>query len=565
MFFLAVTLALLGTAGSRRLAVRYGVFDRPDQRKVHRAPVPYLGGLGIYAAFLVYGIICWLFLSPIYERGEFPDWFPSLMAAGALVVGAGVYDDIKGVSAWVKFPIQTLALLILYFTTDLRISTIAHPFGGWIEFGPLTIVATLGWGLLLINAINLIDGLDGLAAGVVAISCLFLFTIDLIQISYFHALLPLGLAGVCAGFLRFNFAPARIFMGDAGSMFLGLILAVFSMDQRVKGTTMVTLIFPLLVLGIPIIDTGMAFLRRLSQGKHPFQGDARHIHHRFLAMGLNDRQVVLLIYFFCIVFGLFALVMIKLTPAYRLATLTLLLMLISFVILAMKYLEARFLDALAEVNAYKEWVDYYLKNGDKPPAAVRAAGEEEGPAPPAGVDRREYDSPAISRRLVDKLIRAEEQRAENVLLLASQACEERLKRILDRGGHSVIVATSASEAQEVMAGGKAGVAIVEDSELGKDASSFVANSRLTNPKSTILVLAGSSDDEKTLELLRLGAYSILPACATDEALKILINNSLEARFLSRRLDFLAILFWIFAFTVPVWIVIGRFIALGKFY
>jgi hypothetical protein len=331
----------------------------------------------------------------------------------------------------------------------------------------------------------------------------------------------------------------------------------------------VTLLFPVLVLGIPILDTGMAFLRRLSQGKHPFQGDARHIHHRFLAIGLSDRQAVLVIYFFCLAFGLFALVISRLTPPYRLLTLGLLVLLISFVLLAMRYLEEQLTAALESVKAYKEWVGY---NGNQARAGA-GAGRGTGPAAPphrpgpdpALEEKKKYDPPALSFNLLDKLTRAEEQRTERVLILASEYWREVMGALLKNLGHDPLLADSIESVSEGLQRGQVGSVIVEESRYGREISDVVVRTRLLSPEVTILVLADSAESPAALGLLRLGAFAILPSCASPEALEVMVRNALESRYLARRLKLLKILFWIFILSIPVWVVIGRFIALGALF
>jgi len=563
LFAAAFLLSIGFTYLARRVAVRLKIFDQPDKRKIHKRPVPYLGGVGMFLAFAVYGLgRCLLFPESC------PAWLPVGLLCSVILVAAGVYDDIKGLSAWIKFPIQIFAALIFCLFTDVSIPAIGHPFGRIIEFGPLTVPVTILWTVLLINAINLIDGLDGLAAGVVCISSFFLFLMQVVNGEPSSGLLALGLSGVCFGFLRYNFPPARIFMGDAGSMFLGFILAVLSMTQTMKGTAVVTLLFPLLVLGIPILDTAMAFLRRLSQGKHPFQGDARHIHHRFLAIGLTDKQTVLVIYFFSLAFGMFALVISRLTQSYRLLTLGLLALLISFVLLAMRYLEEQLAAALQAVNAYKEWIGYH---GNNAAGAGGAAREVPVPLPgraepaPALEDKKKYDPPALTFNLLDKLTRAEEQRTERVLVLASEYWREVMGSLLKNLGHEPVLADSMESVSEAIVRGELGAVIVEESKYGKEISDVVVRTKILSPEVTILVLADSAESPAALGLLRLGAYTILPSCASPEALEVMVHNTLESRYLSRRLKLLKILFWILIFSIPIWVVIGRFIALGALY
>jgi len=222
-------------------------------------------------------------------------------------VALGIYDDKKGAKAPVKFAVQIIAALVL-LAFGYDIEKVTNPLGGQILVGWWGIPILVLWIVLLTNAINLIDGLDGLACGVAAIAGSILFFAAFSE-GAFVPILAVALSGACLGFLRYNFYPARIFLGDTGSLFLGFVLAAISIQGSFKTTAGMALALPLVVLLVPLADTVVAFFRRLFSGRHPFAADQRHVHHRLLAMGYSQAQAVFLIYALQINLGIIALVL----------------------------------------------------------------------------------------------------------------------------------------------------------------------------------------------------------------------------------------------------------------
>ena len=198
-------------------------------------------------------------------------------------------------------------MIVMFF--GVQITFISNPFNGIFALGAIGIPLTLFWIVGVTNAINLIDGLDGLAAGVTAISAVALFFVALRTHQVGASLLMLALAGAALGFLRYNFFPAKIFLGDSGSLFLGFILASSSVVGVFKTTLVVALVIPVLILGVPIFDTLFAIGRRLKEKKHPFEADDKHIHHMFLRAGFTQREAVLAIYIACFLLSFSALAM----------------------------------------------------------------------------------------------------------------------------------------------------------------------------------------------------------------------------------------------------------------
>lgn len=289
--------SILLTPLVKKLAYRVGAVDRPNYRKVHAKIMPRLGGLAIFLAFLI-GVL-------IY-RPENEAIIPIIIASFVIIL-TGVLDDMLEISAKAKFLGQTIAAAIVIFFGDIQISTINLPFDGVLDFGYLSIPLTLIWIVGITNAINLIDGLDGLAAGVSTTALLTLAAMAFIMNDSFVVMMALILAFSAMGFLFYNFHPAKIFMGDTGALFLGFIISVLAL-LGFKNVTFVSLVIPIIMLGVPISDTFFAIVRRLLNKQPPFQPDKSHLHHRLLKIGFTHRQTVLIIYGIAAMFGLAAII-----------------------------------------------------------------------------------------------------------------------------------------------------------------------------------------------------------------------------------------------------------------
>ena len=268
--------------------------------------VPLLGGISIFIAFAVSISLAFL-LSRRRLLGGYDTHFLGLVLGSAAILSLGVYDDIKGVKAPVKLLVQMGAAVIL-IVCGYNMEVITNPFGGQIQIGIWGIPLTILWIVGLTNAINLLDGLDGLACGVSGIAGLILFFSSL-NGPPFMPIIAIGLVGACLGFLRYNFYPARIFLGDTGSLLLGFILAAISIQSSFKTTTGIALVLPLIALLLPIADTMITFFRRIIHKQHPFRGDRLHLHHRLMALGYSQKQVVGMLYLLTINLGMIALVM----------------------------------------------------------------------------------------------------------------------------------------------------------------------------------------------------------------------------------------------------------------
>lgn len=302
MYILALIIALLAsfllTPYVKQLAFRIGAVDKPDARKVHTRIMPRLGGVAIYLAFLL-AVVCSL---PVTRD------VLGILLGGTWIVFVGILDDKYSLPAKIKLLGQILAACILA-SFDVRIEWLNNPFGGYFYLEYFSIPFTIFWVISFINVVNLIDGLDGLAAGVSGIASITVLLVAVHQGFFPVATLTAALAGGIIGFIHYNFNPATIFMGDTGSMFIGYMLAAISVFGAVKSAATIALIVPAIALGLPIMDTAFAILRRYSNGKPIFQPDKGHLHHRLLAMGLTQKQAVLLMYAISIVLCLAAFVL----------------------------------------------------------------------------------------------------------------------------------------------------------------------------------------------------------------------------------------------------------------
>jgi len=285
------------------LARRTGAMDAPNARKVHKKPIPRIGGLGIYASFMA----AIIFVAIKFGLDdEMLKETVGLVVSGSLIVMLGLADDYKNLPAKVKLAGQICAAAVLVMFFDVRIDFVTDPFGDYLYLDSLAIPATMFWLVGLTNTVNLIDGLDGLAAGVASIASFTIMLIALEQNFILVAVLTAALAGAAVGFLKYNFNPAQIFMGDTGSMFLGFMLAGISVTGAVKSVATIALIVPIFALGLPILDTTFAIVRRVRGGVPIFKPDKGHLHHRLLSVGFTQRQAVLLMYVISALFGLSA-------------------------------------------------------------------------------------------------------------------------------------------------------------------------------------------------------------------------------------------------------------------
>lgn len=296
----------LATPVMRWIAVNTALFDMPDVRKVHATPTPLLGGGALYGGFVI-GVgttLIWNGQARTLLHGMWP-W---LLVACTIVIIAGLWDDVRHWSAWWKLGWQVAVAALLWWR-GIRMEVITNPLHGTAFTLPpwVSCLVTVLWIVSLINAINLIDGLDGLAVGTSTIVALFLLSIACRLGNVKSAYLLAGVVGTCVGFLPYNWPPAKIFMGDAGSQLLGLLLAVAPLVEfQYKAATTVALLIPLTTLAIPISDVALSIVRRLQGHRSIFRADKQHLHHRLLELGLSPRQVVVLLYLVTAYLGIIA-------------------------------------------------------------------------------------------------------------------------------------------------------------------------------------------------------------------------------------------------------------------
>ncbi|AYD39194.1 undecaprenyl/decaprenyl-phosphate alpha-N-acetylglucosaminyl 1-phosphate transferase [Clostridium fermenticellae] len=298
----AVVFSALFTPIVKRIAISINVIDVPkDDRRVHKKPIPLLGGLAIYFSFI---------FTIILKAGALTSQEKGIIIGATIIVIGGFLDDKFDLKPWQKllFQLGASIALILYGVMIFRITNPIANSNLYINVKVFSIPLTIIWVVGITNALNLIDGLDGLAAGVAFISCITILIIALLNSRIEASVLTSILAGSILGFLPYNFNPASIFMGDTGAQLLGFLLAAISIEGAVKSAAAFAIAVPILALGIPIYDTLFAVIRRKINGKPIMQADKGHLHHRLLAMGLSQKQVVMIMYFISAVLGTFAVI-----------------------------------------------------------------------------------------------------------------------------------------------------------------------------------------------------------------------------------------------------------------
>lgn len=306
---LACVVTFFATPLARWLAFRLGAVDQPGGRKVHQQPMARFGGLAVFLGFCApWGGLYLLGNRVAVTFQDYERLFGALLAGALAMLCLGLIDDLKDVRASRKFLVQLAVAVGLYYG-GYRIVTLSNPFGAPFELGWLALPVSVLWIVGLTNAINLLDGIDGLATGITACIALALALINIIAGNILVALLTLSLAGACLGFLPYNFSPARIFLGDSGSLFIGLVLACIGMVSLFKAATVTFIAVPLILFALPLYDTASVMLGRALRGAPIFGADKTHVHHRLLAVGLSHRQAAMLLYALCLALGGLAVVL----------------------------------------------------------------------------------------------------------------------------------------------------------------------------------------------------------------------------------------------------------------
>ena len=293
IFASALALAIGGTPIARKLAPRLGVMDQPSARKIHTRPMPRLGGAAIYLAFILALLI--------FEDRHYISQLVGILTGATLISFCGIWDDRWGLRPLLKLGVgQPLAALIL-IASGVRVSFLHHPV--------LNALVTVFWVVGITSALNLLDNMDGLSAGVATVAAAFFLLLAAMNGQYLVGSLAAALLGACLGFLFYNFNPASIFMGDSGSLFIGFVLAAVGIKLRFPGRMdVVTWMIPVVILGVPIFDTTLVVVSRLRRGLNPITHPGKdHLSHRLVAMGWTQREAVMAIYLICGGLGLVAL------------------------------------------------------------------------------------------------------------------------------------------------------------------------------------------------------------------------------------------------------------------
>lgn len=303
-FAVAAVLSYFFTPPVKNFAHKVGAIDVPkDARRMHKKPIPRLGGLAIYGGFLC----------SILIFGQLDETMLCVLLGAAIIVTLGIFDDVLALGAKLKFVVQIVAAAIPVCIGDLQIGlfTNLNPLSDtpFVHLGILAVPVTIIWIVGITNAVNLIDGLDGLAVGVSSIAAITMLAVALLTGNMPIAITMAALAGACIGFMPYNLNPAKIFMGDTGSTFLGYMLATVSIMGLFKFYAVISFAVPFLILGLPIFDTANAIIRRVAAGRSPMSPDRGHVHHKLIDMGFNQKQAVAILYAISATLGLTAVVL----------------------------------------------------------------------------------------------------------------------------------------------------------------------------------------------------------------------------------------------------------------
>ncbi len=303
-FAIAAVLSYFFTPPVKNFAHKVGAIDVPkDARRMHKKPIPRLGGLAIYGGFLC----------SILIFGPLDETMLCVLLGAAIIVALGIFDDVLALGAKLKFVVQIVAAAIPVCIGNLQIGlfTNLNPLSDtpFVHLGILAVPVTIIWIVGITNAVNLIDGLDGLAVGVSSIAAITMLAVALLTGNMPIAITMAALAGACIGFMPYNLNPAKIFMGDTGSTFLGYMLATVSIMGLFKFYAVISFAVPFLILGLPIFDTANAIIRRVAAGRSPMSPDRGHVHHKLIDMGFNQKQAVAILYAISATLGLTAVVL----------------------------------------------------------------------------------------------------------------------------------------------------------------------------------------------------------------------------------------------------------------
>ncbi|MGY0691316.1 glycosyltransferase family 4 protein [Virgibacillus sp. FSP13] len=314
-----------------KISKKFHATDKPNYRKVHAEPTPTLGGLAIFFSFII-GLAI---LQPTNE------YHLAIVCGAFIIIVLGCVDDLMDLSPKIKFVTQIIVAALVVFWGGLQVEFINLPFGGQIEFGFLSSIVTIFWIVGITNAINLIDGLDGLAAGVSSIALFTIAGMAVIMGDVYVTTMALILFFSTIGFLRYNFFPAKIFMGDTGALFLGYMISILAL-LGFKNVTIISFIIPIFILGVPISDTLIAIVRRYINNQPLSSPDSSHLHHRLIKSGFTHKQTVLIIYALSAMFSVAAFLFSMTTVWGSLLIFTIALLAIQFLIENLELINAEY-------------------------------------------------------------------------------------------------------------------------------------------------------------------------------------------------------------------------------
>lgn len=305
VFAVPALLTILFTPIALSIAHRLKLFDLPNPGKAHKSPVPFLGGAAIVAAFAVIVLGATLIRPPKSGLAD----LAALLGIALVLSAMGLIDDIRGLSPWLRLAVEAAAGVGVWaLGVRAHLHLLSSPIDGFV---------TVAWVVGVTNAFNLLDNMDGLSAGVAAIAAGFLFVVAFLNGQFLVASLAIALAGCAIGFLRHNFHPARIYMGDAGSLFIGFLIAVLGLQLRTHSATRLSFVIPLLIVGVPLFDTSLVTITRLSHRRSPFNGGQDHVSHRLVRLGIPVRGAVIMIYGGGFALGWFALIAMRVDRGSR--------------------------------------------------------------------------------------------------------------------------------------------------------------------------------------------------------------------------------------------------------
>ncbi|MCY6355489.1 MraY family glycosyltransferase [Clostridium sp. ZS2-4] len=321
---ISTVISFILTPFIKNFAIRINAVDIPkDKRKIHKKPIPLLGGMAIYISFVI---------TMLLKEGSLAKSEIGILIGATIIVIGGLIDDLKDIRPWQKLLFQVLAAVVLILF-GVEIAVVTNPFPSnslFLKLGWLSIPITIFWVVGITNAINLIDGVDGLAAGVAFICSATIFIIAVLNGRREAALLTAIVSGAIFGFLPYNFNPASIFMGDTGAQLLGFLLSAISLKGTIKSATAFAIAVPILAFGLPIYDTLFAMIRRKINGKPIMQADRGHLHHRLLDMGLSQKQVVIIMYLTSAVLGGISIIAMQMSTTRSYFLLTIVILIIVF-------------------------------------------------------------------------------------------------------------------------------------------------------------------------------------------------------------------------------------------